>query len=262
MENNVEMLIKEFVKHYGETRDVHTKWKEPLVTYADAEDEMFFRLKDVISPSHAMPKEVLPEAKTVVAYFIPFDEEVIKSNIKGRNSSRDWAVAYIETNQLILDLNTYINDELQKLGYKSSIIPATHNFDTNRLISDWSHRHVAYIAGLGKFGLNNMLITDKGCCGRIGTFITDVYIEPTKRRDGENCLYKHRNICKKCVERCVNDALKVDGFNRHKCYEMCLHNDELHSDLGLSDVCGKCLVDVPCSVTNPVTVHRAARTGE
>ena len=50
------------------------------------------------------------------------------------------------------------------------------------LISDWSHRHVAVIAGLGKFGLNNMLITDNGCCGRVGSFITDLKIEPTKRK--------------------------------------------------------------------------------
>ena len=97
-----------------------------------------------------------------------------------------------------------------------------------------------------------MLITDKGCCGRIGSFITDLKIEPTKRKNKENCLYRHMNTCKKCVDRCVNDALKIDSFDRHKCYEMCLYNDKFHSDEGLADVCGKCLVNVPCSMTNPV----------
>lgn len=252
MNSKIEMLIKEFVNHYCDTRNVQTKWKEPLVAYADAEDEMFCRLKDVVSPSHAMPKELLPEAKTVVAYFIPFDEVIVKSNIEGKESSKTWALAYIETNQLILDLNTFIKEELQKLGYKSNIIPATHNFDSRKLISDWSHRHVAFIAGLGKFGLNNMLITDKGCCGRVGSFITDLSTVPTKRRNEEYCLYKHMKVCKKCVDRCVNDALKVDCFDRNKCYEMCLLNDKLYSDLGISDVCGKCLVNVPCSTTNPV----------
>ncbi len=255
MNNKIEIIIKQFVEHYSEIRDVQTKWKEPLVAYADATDEMFYKLKDAVSPSHAIPQDFLPEAKTVVAYFIPFDEVVVESNIEGKESSKVWAKAYVETNQLILDLNTFIKNELQKLGYKSNIMPATHNFDNKKLISDWSHRHVAFIAGLGKFGLNNMLITDKGCCGRVGSFITDLKIEPTKRKNGENCLYKHMNVCKKCVDRCVNNALKVDFFDRHKCYEMCLRNDKLHSDIGLSDVCGKCLVNIPCSKNNPVKIN-------
>ena len=256
MNNKIEIIIKQFVEHYSEMRDVQTKWREPLIAYADAMDEMFYTLKDVVSPSHTIPKDFLPEAKTVVTYFIPFDEVAVKSNIEGKKSSKVWAKAYVETNQLILDLNTFIKNELQKLGYKSNIMPATHNFDNKKLISDWSHRHVAFIAGLGKFGLNNMLITDKGCCGRVGSFITDLKIKPTKRKNGENCLYKHMNVCKKCVDRCVNNALKVDCFDRHKCYEMCLYNDSIHSDIGLSDVCGKCLVNIPCSKNNPVKINK------
>ena len=252
MINKVEIIISQFVKHYSEKKDVQTKWKEPLVAYADAMDDMFYNLKNVVSLSHALPIDFLPEANTVVSYFIPFDEVVVKSNIEGKDSSFTWVKAYIETNQLILNLNVFIKNELQKLGYKTAIVPPTLNLDNKKLISDWSQRHVAFIAGLGKFGLNNMLITDKGCCGRIGSFITELKIEPTKRGDAENCLYKYINTCKKCVDRCVNDALKVDYFDRHKCYEMCLHNVKLNSDIGFSDVCGKCMVNVPCSTINPV----------
>jgi epoxyqueuosine reductase QueG len=253
MKNKIEMTIKQFVKQYPEVKNVETKWLEPLIAFADAKDERFQGLKDSVSPTHGLPTDILPEAKTVVAYFLPFHEDIVKSNEEGRECSKAWAKAYVETNKLILDLNTFITGELEKLGHKTSIIPATHNFDTERLISDWSHRHVAVIAGLGKFGLNNMLITDKGCCGRIGTFIIDIEIEPTEGNNEENCLYKHMNICKKCVDNCVNDALTAEGFDRHKCYEMCLHNDMIHSDIpGVSDACGKCLVNLPCSTTNPV----------
>lgn len=252
MKEKLEIIIKQFVQEYSQRKDVNSKWKEPLIAYADPMDERFHELREIVSPSHGLPKDLLPEAKTVVAYFIPFEDYIIKSNIEGRECSKAWGQAYVETNKLILDLNTYIKDELNKLGYKSNIIPATHNFDVKKLISDWSHRHVAYIAGLGSFGLNNMLITEKGTCGRVGTFITDLKIEPTKRNNIENCLYKYANVCKKCVDRCVNDALKIDYFDRHKCYEMCLYNDNFHSDIGLVDVCGKCLVNVPCSSINPV----------
>lgn len=251
MKTKLENMMKEYVANYPKNQDTKSKWGEPLISYADADNKEFDTLKKIVSPTHALPKDFLPEAKTVVTYFVPFDKSITKSNINEKYSSREWAVAYIETNKLIFDLNTFVMNELKKIGYKSNVIPATHNFDEKKLISDWSHRHVAVIAGLGTFGLNNMIITEKGCCGRVGSFVTDIKINPTPKIEGENCLYKGFNICKKCVDRCVNDALEIESFNRHKCYEMCLKNDRYHSDLGLVDICGKCLVNVPCSTKNP-----------
>lgn len=248
MKNKIIQLIEQYVKDYT----AKTRWREPIVKFASADDEMFIKLKDIISPTHAVPKDFMKDAQTVISYFIPFEKSVVYSNIDGEYSSSQWALAYVETNQLILNLNKYIKKELEKLRYESTIIPATHNFNKNSLISDWSHRHVGYIAGLGKFGLNNMLITEKGCCGRIGSIVTNIKIEPTQRNNEENCLYKSRGICKKCVQRCVNNALRVDSYDRHRCYEILLKNAELHSNLGLTDVCGKCCVDLPCSFTNPI----------
>lgn len=54
-----------------------------------------YSIKEIVSPSHALPNDLLPEAKTVVAYFIPFDDEIVKSNIEGRECSKIWAQAYI-----------------------------------------------------------------------------------------------------------------------------------------------------------------------
>ncbi|MCD1294048.1 (Fe-S)-binding protein [Methanocella sp. CWC-04] len=251
MKRAIESLIKGYVKDYPALKNTLTGWDEPLVAYADVKDEMFIRLKEIISPTHAMPEDFLEGARTVITYFIPFEKSVAQSNIPGRESSRQWAVAYIETNQMINDLSIFIKGELEKMGYRSAVIPATHNFDGEKLISDWSHRHVAYVAGLGTFGLNNMLITDRGCCGRVGSMVTDLKIEPTERDGIERCLYKGKGICKKCVDRCVNQALRADSFDRHRCYEMCLYNDSLYSGLGLTDVCAKCMVGVPCSFKGP-----------
>ena len=182
----------------------------------------------------------------------PFADSIAASNSHGEACSREWAVAYIETNRLIFDLNTYLRNQLIQKGYESTIIPATHNFDEKTLLSDWSHRHIAFFAGLGSFGLNNMLITEKGCCGRVGSIVTNVAVEPTGGSGLENCLYKHGGLCKKCIERCEVQALTLDGFDRQKCYQAkCLANAKVYSNLGLVDVCGKCLVNVPCSYSNP-----------
>ena len=45
MKNKIQIIINQFVKHYSETKDVQTKWKEPLVAYADAMDKCFIILK-------------------------------------------------------------------------------------------------------------------------------------------------------------------------------------------------------------------------
>ena len=254
MKKKIKQLIKEYVKEYAQQDEVRIDWKEPLVKFAAADDNMFLELKEIVSSTHALPEDFLADAKTVISYFLPFAKEVVESNAAGEYSSKKWAQAYMETNELIFELNKYIKQELEKLDYESTIIPATHNFDKERLISDWSHRHVAYIAGLGKFGINNMLITDKGCAGRIGSIVTDLKLAPSPRTDEEYCLYKSQGICKKCVERCVNDALQVDSFEGDKCQEMLAENDELYSELDLTDVCGKCSVNLPGSFTNPVNI--------
>jgi epoxyqueuosine reductase QueG len=121
-------------------------------------------------------------------------------------------------------------------------------------MSDWSHRHVAYIAGLGNFGLNNMLITAQGCCGRVGSLVTSHPILPDPRPEGPSCLFKFDGSCRKCIRRCVNDALVEDSFDRFRCYAMLLKNVEEHKNVGYADVCGKCLVAVPCSHADPVAL--------
>lgn len=251
MEKQIETTIQTFVTKYNEHKEFGKKWKLPLVAYAAVNDPLFFHLKEVVSPTHSLPTDLLPNAKTVITYFIPFENKISRGNIGGREASREWAKAYLDTNQLIMDLNLHLKNKLKKAGYKTSIIPATHNFDESKLMANWSHRHVAYIAGLGNFGLNNMLITKKGCSGRLGSIITELKLKHSFRDERERCLYKLDGSCTKCVERCVNDALFLDSFDRHKCYEMLLLNDKLHPDLGLVDVCGKCVVGLPCTYIDP-----------
>jgi len=252
MKTEISQFIQEFAHNYPKSESTQTCWKTPLFGVADAQDPLFSRLKDLISPSHAIPQDIIPGAKSVIAYFLPFQEYLGKSNHEGRFASREWAIAYEETNQLIVDINQALHEYLGDRGYQSSLLPATHIFDRKKLISDWSHRHIAYIAGLGRFGLNNMLITDMGCCGRIGSIATDLELQPTPLIEKERCLFKFNGSCQKCVERCVNDALHCDRFDRFKCHEICIQNDLRHPDLGKTEVCGKCVVTIPCSHKNPV----------
>jgi len=172
-------LIVEYVKNYKDLKHTRTSWGDPIIGFADANDELFIKLKEIISPIHTLPSDLVPNAKSVIAFFIPFSTDIVESNIDGEESSEEWDYAYIETNNLIGDLNKFLYEKITEKGYKASLLPATYNYDEERLISDWSHRSVAYIAGIGKFGINNMLITKMGCCGRVGSVVTDIELMPT-----------------------------------------------------------------------------------
>jgi epoxyqueuosine reductase QueG len=229
-------------------------WKEPIVEFVSAEDENLPKLKEIVCSDHLMPRDILPDAKTVISYFIPFQDNIVKSNIEGAMASTEWAIAYIKTNNLIRLINEEIEVLVRKDGYKAGKISAVHSFDTKKLVSTWSQMHIAYIAGMGTFGINNMLITQNGCCGRFGSIITNYELSEYKQTGEikEKCLNKLYGTCGICQSNCVAKCFSKTYFDRQKCYEQCLKNKDFHRKYGHADVCGKCCVNLPCSTTEPV----------
>ncbi|MFX0095960.1 MAG: epoxyqueuosine reductase [Candidatus Hodarchaeota archaeon] len=256
----IEAIIKDFVATYPRKEKMETKWRKPIVGFASADNPLFDQFKEIIRSTHATPRELLPGAKSVVIYFVPFPKKVNRENLETEYyCSRSWALAYVETNQLISDLNEKLKKELEVTGHRTSLIPPTHNFDQQSLISDWSHRHAVYVAGIGRFGIHNLLITEKGCTGRLGSLVTDLALDPSPKPEQEFCLHKAGINCLKCVQRCQYDALYADVFDRHACYRQCQVNERHHREVGLADACGKCASVVPCSVSNPVKEVPAKR---
>jgi len=100
-------LIVEYVKNYKDLKHTRTSWGDPIIGFADANDELFIKLKEIISPIHTLPSDLVPNAKSVIAFFIPFSTDIVESNIDGEESSEEWDYAYIETNNLIGDLNKF-----------------------------------------------------------------------------------------------------------------------------------------------------------
>lgn len=249
--------IVEFVGQYATVHGTETKWRTPVIGVANANDPLYQELKTIISPTHALPSDIIPGAKSVIVFFVPFEKWIVQSNIPEEESSREWDYAYIETNQMLGDLTKYLYEKITEKGYKASNLPPTYNYDPKLLISDWSHRSSAYIAGIGTFGINNMLITEKGCCGRIGSAITDWELPADERPKEEFCLYKLKGICGRCIDRCPNNAFAMtDGkvsYDRYKCNEQIYDKIVKQWPIGLGDTCGKCMCGVPCAFVNPST---------
>jgi epoxyqueuosine reductase QueG len=251
-----------FVEDYAQGMNRAIKWGTPLVGFADAVHPSILALKEIISPFHAMPSDVLPGAAIVIASFIPFSRELAQANsTAGRLASPEWALAYEQTNKMFIYLNLHLIGYLEGLGYRAADPREAHTFDQEALISNWSHRHLAYAAGLGTFGLNNMLITKSGCCGRYTTLVTNLDVKPDHPIDDELCLFRKNGSCGICVQKCPMGALSTSGYDRKNCYSLLKENARVYTEYGSSyieaesgkansegsEVCGKCITESPCA---------------
>jgi epoxyqueuosine reductase QueG len=262
MKERITKMVKNFVKEYEQKDNISTKWGEPLVGFADAKHPYILNLKKLITPTHKLPTDVLADASIVIAYFVPFTKELAITNGRtGDIASPEWALAYEETNAMFVKLNEYIITELREIGYHADVSPEASTFDEEALISNWSHRHFAKVAGLGTFGINNMLITKVGCCGRYNSIVTNLDVQGDSPLEDELCLFKKNGSCGICVKHCPSGALSLKEYDRHKCYEVLRKNGDLYTEFGSSytnasgdcpnsvgsEVCGKCVVNTPCT---------------
>ncbi|UEL48875.1 epoxyqueuosine reductase [Terrisporobacter hibernicus] len=263
MKDLIKKYIVDYVKEYEKQDDISTSWREPLVGFADANHKDIYCIREYTFEEHLMPSDILEDPTIIIAYFVPFTKDIAQSNIVGELASEKWILAYQETNDMFIKLNDYLIKKIEEMGYNAAVCEVAGDFKTDILKSKWSHRHIAQIAGLGTFGINNMLITKEGCCGRYFTIVTSLPVSPDKPLEKENCLYKRNKSCLVCVKRCFSGALNENNYDRFKCYDTCMINFDNYENLygnkkegkckprGGSQVCGKCVVNLPCSFKQP-----------
>ena len=244
--------IAEFITLWRSEQETEDYWLAPRLGVLSAKDPMLLELRRVVDPEHAMPQEILQGAESVIVFFLPFQRWLGEENDQhGILAARSWAESYTTTNRLIGAINEHLKERLAEKGHRAATTPPTHNFDEQKLVSRWSHKHLAYIAGLGTFGHNHLLITTAGCCGRLGSLVTSMLLPATQRPSEEWCLLKAGYRCHACVTKCKYGALHKTRFDRRICYQQCLKNNDHYADLPLVDVCGKCGCEVPCSYQIP-----------
>jgi len=236
-------LIASLISAQTRSAGTVTRYRAPLVAFARADDARFDELPSFI-PEHMHPRDLLPDARSVCVFFLPFDESIVAANADGDLASEVWARAYYETNELLAKICQTLTDALGEREIRAAWEPPTHNFDPIRLESTWSHKSVAAIAGLGQFGHHHMLITQAGCAGRLGSIVLDVDTPPTPSGDGSYCSFDRG--CRACIRRCPTGALTELGLDRARCYERCLENDARFPQW-VATVCGKCIT-APCAL--------------
>ncbi|NLN97321.1 MAG: epoxyqueuosine reductase [Eubacteriaceae bacterium] len=266
MKETIRKFVRDFVKEKDKGGIIKDIWREPLVGFGDARHPRMGELKTWVQSDHVLPSEVLPEAQTIITYFLPMQKTIGDSNIPGRLSSKEWAMAYEKTNATLGELGSALSQFLKEQGYPSIVPAEATQYDERILMSKWSQRHLAWLCGLGTFGINNMFITAAGTCGRLGSTLTALELEVDGPLEEEYCLYKIDGSCGLCIDRCPVQALTTTAYDRFKCNDLCADNAKVHVGYGSSylledtgsevlgtNTCGKCVVGVPCTYRRPKT---------
>ncbi len=229
----------------------------PIFGFCEASDEVFAVLKEpqVIGCHFRNPREWLPTANTVISFFLPFSEAVKASNREQKLwPSWGWLVGRVEGHRLLQSLLLHLQINLKKAGYAAVIPTMDKKFfsitepieelcgEPLAFTSNWSERHVAYLAGLGTFGLSKGLITEKGIAGRFGSLVTELQLEPVQ--PPYEIFNAYCTQCGACIKQCPVKAISFDKGKNHRLCSIFL--DKTAEKYKPRYGCGKCQVNVPC----------------
>lgn len=247
-------LITGTIHHQAAHHAFVTRYRAPIIGFLAADDPRFAKLSQWIQIEHLMPADLLPGAQSVVVFFLPFAPEIAHANAREEEPvALAWAVAYQETNTLIGEITILLEEILSQHGVRSAAQPATGNFKQSELRSPWSHKSLAVMAGIGSFGLHQLVITDSGCAGRFGSLVIDAKLPAAPPTPKERCEYFEFGTCIACLEACPVDAISEDGpLDRRACWLQCHKNGAAFVDIGKINVCGKCAVMGPCALESAV----------
>lgn len=230
-------------------------YDEPLMAVASAGDPLFEALKadEAVGPLFLLPQEWLPDAASVISLFFPTSAWIRKDNRQNMSEpSPSWLHARIEGQAMILRLTTLLQNTLRQAGHHAVAPVLSDRFaawegnppsaGAPAYGSNWSERHVAYVCGLGTFGLSKGLITAKGVTGRFTSIITSLALTPNTRP--YSSLYEYCSQCGACAKNCPVGAISLQTGKSHLPCGAFL--DKMRAQHKPRYGCGKCQVAVPC----------------
>ena len=171
------------------------------------------------APQGHHPTDLLRGAKSVVVVAHRFPLGLLEGGRFGNESElvqdeeERWALRtqvfspggagffYPTVNQQLQLIAIQVALFLEDHGHLAVPLPASGHRASNRYAL-FSHRHAAVLAGLGEFGLNNLLLTPQyGPRVRLDSVITTAELEPDPLCDGPVCLGEEKcGLCLKMKE--------------------------------------------------------------
>lgn len=258
--------LKEFVLEFQET-DPANKVPEELAKSpefagreiysgvtcgaADARDEIFAALRqnEEANIELTQPDEWLPGAKSVVSFFMPFAKWITDDNAGGDWPTAAWLHGRIEGQAASDKLAAALADMIIEEGYGAVAPSLDQRFKVikEKCSSNWSERHVAFICGIGTFGISRGIITELGTAGRLISLVTTLPLEPTPRPYTDLLEYCIR--CGTCAKSCPMNAISVERLKDNKLCDAFI--DKVRAKETPYYGCGKCQSGMPCAFGIP-----------
>lgn len=195
-------------------KEILNKCKElgiPMVGFASVDrwktqpDKLPNKLSPWI-PQEFWPQSIYPETETVIVIGLPVQLPIIETA-----PSIYYHELYKTVNSL-LDSKAYeIANFLVEKNYGSIYLPRDGYGDVQILIDRpfafFSHKHAAYLSGLGSFGQNNVILTPEfGPRVRFTSIFTTAKITPDLIENKDLCTR-----CMLCVKNCPVNAIPEKG---------------------------------------------------
>lgn len=248
--------------------------EDPLVGFSNGADPLYEDIKKYAGSIHWTPHEIFtitfpdlkvqPDELTVISWVQPMATSARKANRKQTHwPSEEWVRARIIGKAFKMALREDLAGKLKYNGFPAvapRLLPIYEEKkdENGRYTSSWSERHIAYVSGLGTFGLCDALITPKGKAVRLGSVVARIQIPPTPRPYDHHrayCLYYTHNTCGKCMKRCPVESISPEGHDHDKCDRHISPGtvDYIKSNFGFNGYsCGLCQSGIPCESKIPL----------
>lgn len=153
-------------------------------------------------PEDFWPQSIYPETRTVIVIGLPVSLPIVETA-----PSIYYQELYKTVNSMLDSKAFEIANFLNEKGFSSIYLPRDGYGDIRILIEKpfafFSHKHAAYLAGLGSFGHNNVLLTPQyGPRVRFTSIFTSAGIEPDPIKCEDLCIH-----CLLCVKNCPVGAI-------------------------------------------------------
>lgn len=190
-------------------------------------------------PSVQRPKAIMPSARSVVVIWVPVSPTILHTA-----PSLYYREHYRTLNTLLDVTAQRIVTMLDAEGYDAAYVPRDGYHGIEGLKKDpssfFSHRHAAYLAGMGTFGINNVLLTEThGPRVRFTSIITSADLPAGRPMKKELCIK-----CMKCVTECPVKALSGVVYPKGLDKSLCVERSATLAKKGISP-CGRCITVCP-----------------
>ena len=150
------------------------------------------------------PSYYLPGGKTIISIAFPYLHENMKENGFSVYTKR-------------MDYHKAVRSYLERIcGYIRDLGGQAECFVDSNVLPE---RYLAYLAGVGFVGRNNMIITKKyGSYVFLGEIITDLELPCEEVRSYEEMKeYKECGYCRQCYEECPTKSINAVKVNSNIC---------------------------------------------